>query len=854
MPPRPTVNVASIVDLPSVLQSMAGSRRSGVLVVRHGEAERRIHLQAGQIAAVSGGGQGLFARALCWTRAVTPAAVAEALRALGGDPPAERLAEHLRARGELQGDTVLEALALCAEEELAAMLGWPAPSIDIVADPPADAWAAFQRACGLALTASALLLEGLRRQDERASLGELEPQPWDVLRAEQSSAAVADDDQRLVLERCAQPAAFRSLLAHPLMQPHRATRAVVELRRAGHLRVVTASELAVLGEQAREQGRIQDAYGILGRSVALGHDGARVRELLANLAEQLGDRRAAAEHCLAAVPHLPSQGLMIRALRHALRLGADPEGPLTQLVALQLAAGEQAGALEAVLALAKLHENRGDRARAIEALGEAQQLGADKVATGLALARLAAAEGDAAQAGLQYEQAARLAGEQRRTDEAIDAWQGLMALRPERLEPARACAELLHAAGRSAEAVAALRAALGRAANAPAEAQFAAWELLAKLAPDDGTAHDWLAKAYAKRRDRDGATRQLRMLADRQQQDGDDAGLIETLERIVVLGGEDVALLNRLGDAHDRVGRGPAAVDAWSRAADLAIETGKLDEAQGILAHALANVPASAALRARAAEAALRAGDREVGLAELRRAVDLAAGSGDLAQAHELAARLCSLKPDDLPARLRLADLLHEAGDEGELAAVEDAARLAARRADFGTAVELARRRVQLAPSARGFRARAELVELLRRSGDAAGERAAARELLDALLESGEIERAMELLQRQFAAHPRDADIAVQLAEVSAGTGDDRLAARCYRHAVQLLQAEGRAEDAKAALDQLAQLSDDDLLISAARRRLAAGEPIEWEQLRAALEHDQRQGMVEQLGSGRVKR
>jgi len=49
------------------------------------------------------------------------------------------------------------------------------------------------------------------------------------------------------VERCGGAATSRDLLAHPLLPPHRALRALVELRRAGLLRVVTAAELAALG-------------------------------------------------------------------------------------------------------------------------------------------------------------------------------------------------------------------------------------------------------------------------------------------------------------------------------------------------------------------------------------------------------------------------------------------------------------------------------------------------------------------------------------------------------------------------------------------------------------------------------
>jgi len=847
--------VSSLVDLPSVIQSMAGSRRTAVLQVRHGDDERRLHFAAGQLVAVGGTPRGLLSRAMCWSRLVTPAMVSEAIRALGGEPDPAQLAKHMRARGELQPEALSEAIALCVDEDIAAILNWSSPSFDIMNEVPADPWADFQRQCGLSLSAPALLLEALRRQDERSHLGELIPEAWDVLRREQSSAGPANEDQELVLERCGGAATCRDLLTHPLLPPHRAIRALVELRRAGLLRVVTANELAALGEQAREQGRMTDAYGILERAVALGHDGARIREMLANLAEQMGNRAAAAAHCLAAVPFLQTPQMMVQALKFALRLGADPEGPLTQLMTLNLTLGDDRATLEALLALVRLYENRGDRTRAMEALGEAQGLGADKVVTGMMMARLAAASGDVAQAAIQFEQAARLATELKRVDESIQAWTALIQLKPERLEPARACAELLANANRTEEAATVLRTALPKASGAPEEVQLASWELLGRLAPGDGTVHDWLAKTYAKRRDRDGATKQLRLIADRQEKDNDDLALVDTLERIVVLGGEDVDLLRRLGEAHDRLGRADASVDAWCRSIDLATEAGRLEAAKIVLEEALLRVPGSAALRSRAAENALRQGNRVVAQIELRRAADLASGSGDVGQAKELLLRLCALRPDDLVARLRMVELLREQADPDEAAAVQDALRLAIRRADFGSAVELARRRVQgAADDEHRFKARAELIELLRRAGDAAGERTAARELLDQLLEAGEVERAVDLLSRQFAAHPRDPDVALQLAEVTAGLGDDRMAARCYRHAVQLLQAEGRIVEARAALEQLGQVSDDDMLLLAARRRLDAGEAVEWDQIRSALEHDQRKGLVDKIGSEMLRR
>jgi hypothetical protein len=61
-------------------------------------------------------------------------------------------------------------------------------------------------------------------------------------------------------------------------------------------------------------------------------------------------------------------------------------------------------------------------------------------------------------------------------------------------------------------------------------------------------------------------------------------------------------------------------------------------------------------------------------------------------------------------------------------------------------------------------------------------------------------------------------------------------------------------DDARAVLEQLAQVSDDDILILAARRRLDNGEAVEWDQLRNVLEHDQRKGLVDKLGSEMIER
>lgn len=848
VPPRVTVNVSALVDLPSVLQSLAGTRRSAVLRVEGEGLTRWVHLAAGQVVAIGGAEFATFARALVWSRLAARNEVEAALAVLGSQATPEALWQRVRDDTGLPSGAVIEPLALLVEHEMDAILGWAAPQFGIVEEAPPDLLADFQRRAGLALSVPALLLEALRRQDERAQHRDLIPDPWDVLLAD-GAAAVADEDQQALLAQARQPQPFETLLAWLPLPPWRALRATAALRRAGLLRLATAAELAQLGERAWLQGRLEQAHGLWRRAVALGHDGWRIRLQLADLAERQGRREEAAAHCLAAAQHASAPAEQVAQLERALALGAAPDAALGQLVSLYLVLGEDGKALAALLDLVRWHEQRGELARALEVLSEAREMGADAVVTGLATARLAAALGEKARAAIHYEQAARLAASQGRQAEAVQGWQALLELQPERLDAARALAERLAEGGQRDRAVAVLRQALAAAAQAPEDARLAAWELVAQLAPDDAEAHDWLARTYARRRDRDRATQQLRLVAKRQEEAGDDAGLVATLERIIVLGGEDVEVLRRLASAQDRLGHLESALDAWCRATDLAADTGQTAAARAIVEQALTRAPFSAALRARAADLALRSGAPAEAVAELRRAADLALGSGDAASAKELLTRLVALAPEDMLARCRLAELLHETGDAEAAAAVEEALHLATRRADWGLAVELARRRVALAPPPARFEARAALVGLLRRAGDAAGERAAARELLNDLLAAGELERAVALLSELVAAHPRDPEYALQLGEAAAGLGDRRTAARCYRHAVGLLQAEGRLDEARAALEQLAAESDDPLLIAAARRCLAAGEPIEWERLREQLVHDQRRGLVDRLGA-----
>jgi tetratricopeptide (TPR) repeat protein len=184
---------------------------------------------------------------------------------------------------------------------------------------------------------------------------------------------------------------------------------------------------------------------------------------------------------------------------------------------------------------------------------------------------------------------------------------------------------------------------------------------------------------------------------------------------------------------------------------------------------------------------------------------------------------------------------------------LRDVVRSAVRGNNQGLALEFARRRVAVA-AAPGFEARAELIELLRRSGDTAGALTNGRELLEHLLEHAEFEKALELLQRLVASNPRNADLVLQLADLFSAVEDPRQAGRFYRHAICLLQVEQRIPEAQRVMEQLIELGGDDPTIPLAKAALAKGQVVDWEAFRASLSQDQRRRLADEIGTGSIER
>lgn len=850
----------SLMDLQGLIQSIATQRRSGELTVTSGNDQRCIRFTGGQIAAVSGMRPDFLSRALCWAGVISRDKMQPVTAALPAGAGPQDLLHELLDQNLIDVNGALDAIDVLIEEEFTNLLTWPRPVLDFQDRTRPDPWADAQVALGVSINAGATLLESLRRQDELASVSVHIPNAWDTLLRvpEAPVPEVLSTDARSFLQDWRDGIPCGAYLESYRMATFRATMAVVSLRVAGVIRISTAPELVMQADAANQAGNHRKAFGLYRRALALGHDTPRIHLQIAELAERFGDKALAAEACLAAAGQLADPAAASAVLHNALRLGADKEGPLSQLVALHVSMGQNEPAVQALLELARLYERRKAFDQSVQALREAQGLGADSATTGLMLARLFIALGDADQATLQLELAARALLDTDRLAEAVTAWRELVRLQPGRCDYARECAEVYLWTGDKQSAVEVLRTALNaqRRQNLPAsdELLLTMYELLAKLDPSEVMAHDWLAKAYERRRDRDGATAQLRLAAAAQEKSGDDADLAKTLERILELDPHQVDVLDWLAKVRLRLKQDGLASVLWAKAADAALAQGLRKEARAMLEGAISRLPGSHQLRARLALVANRENDRIEATRQYLAAADLARGAGELPAARDLLVQASRMRPDDLFLRVRLAEVAEELKDPNLERIEAEVVRVAVRSSNNGIALEHARKRIAIAPT---FEARSELVELLRRVGDHPGELTAGQELLVEILADGKYDQAVELLSRLVASHPKNADLVLQLATSHNALNDPRQALRCYRHAVVLLQMDDRLQDARGVLDQIISLSEESDVVEVARERLEQGTPVDWDKIRLELSQGARRKAVERLteiGSNGIRR
>jgi tetratricopeptide (TPR) repeat protein len=836
----------ALVDLPTLIQTISTQRRSGTLTVGHEKEQRRIYFSSGQIRAFCGPAPEIFVKALVWAEILRPDQREEIMRQLTAGYREAQVIEALQKNGLITRDGLLDTMDCYIEEGFAEMVGWTSPTINFVQGLSGDAWAQYQAKLGVNVAASTMLLEALRRQDEIKSFSAFIPDTWDVL--VRDAGAIPPDlsnDEAALMAAMTENRSVYELGAITGMTAFRLSRGIVRLRQLGVLRLATPAEVTTHADRAYGDGAQSDAYHLYQRGLTLGVNNGRINLLVAELAENCGMQSSAARAFVIAADHLTDPDSAIVALKNALRLGHDQWTPLTQLLNIYKQTGNTREAIASLIQLAEYHEGNNLLDQAAQAVRDAQELGADAGMCATILARVAGREGDMEQAVLQLELAARAFHAQDRMLESANAYRQLSEILPGRCDYALEYARLLAGMDRNDEAAATLRKSLANQHGVSDEVLLRVYEMLAQVAPGDTQVHEWLVKAHQRTKNREGATEHLQLLAAAQEKEGDYPGLAETLEKILELGGDQVDILKRLALVYFCLGQERKANDTLCRGIDAAVALGHLKDARQLGVEAVEMDPSCLQLRIRLANIANREGDRGTAIFHYRAAVNLARGIGNMETARAMLIQVRKLRPDDLQVRIDLADIALELKDVNLDKILRELVYFAVRTNNFGLALERARSRVQLAGGL-AYEPRMELVELLRRMGDNVNELKVGRELLNDLLEYGEFDKSIEFLQRMVAANPRNADLVLQLGEIFSSLGDVKQAQRFYKHAVSLLQIEGRNEEASKTLDGLEAMGFDSPSILMAREILGKGQALEWDAIRWSISQNQLRQMADQ--------
>lgn len=657
----PATRLAGI-DLPDLIQNLGQARRTGILSLTQGDQKIDLLLQEGAIAGADHHTPGALARALRWIGFSDPTLIHDLGLVDIETHDDASLGDQLST--VLPADLLIDAVSAHIEEMITVALGWNDVATEFREHTRGSSWLAFQQRLDIGLAASSLLMEGLRRHDELRIVQRAIPVRWDVV-VPAGAASPSDDDAQHLLDIIADGCSMAHLLDRALAAPWRVRETIGRLVKLGSLRCLGPQELIAWASDLRDEGHLGSAEGAFRRCLELQPNDPELLATIADLAGERGDQPAALEARIEAarawVNESPERGL--EQVDRAIADGGD------QLIALPLRAqlhvqlGQEAAAIADLFELADQARSLGDWQTAIDALMEAEHLGADRVACTLRIAEIHQAAGNNREATLACERAAVHADTIDDQEGAARARRLLLMFQPHRLDAALSLARFEADLGNANTAATTLREALTAAdqrADDPGTVVLVCRELLAELDPGDDHNGDLLAHIYQQRQDRDAAIDQLLRLADAQEAESRFVDAVETLERVLGFGASMPDIRGRHARLCSQIGRDRVAITSWLRTLDLLEATGDLTAARQIAEEAVAAYAGEADLHQRLAVIALRQDDRQPMIQHFRAAANAARASGDLERAYQTLRQLQNFEPDDLRIELDVINLAME--------------------------------------------------------------------------------------------------------------------------------------------------------------------------------------------------
>jgi tetratricopeptide (TPR) repeat protein len=276
---------------------------------------------------------------------------------------------------------------------------------------------------------------------------------------------------------------------------------------------------------------------------------------------------------------------------------------------------------------------------------------------------------------------------------------------------------------------------------------------------------------------------------------------IRAYEKILAEDSNDVRVLLKLGELHQKKGDQRSAADSFGRAAEAYANQGFFLKAVAVYKQLMKLSPDDVRVNERLAGLYQQLGILSDAMAQLQLVASAAERNGEAAKLVETLRRMVDLDPDNVASAVKLGELYAKSGQtQAALEHLRRAADYLRRNNRTDEYLKVAERIVAV---------------------DAA-DVALARELANIYLAKGDTKRALAKLQLCFKADPKDVATLNLLAQAFKDLGQVTKTISVLKELAQLYAEQGRAEDVRATWRGVMELAPDD---EDAARALAAGAP-----------------------------
>lgn len=619
---------APIIELPDIIQSLQNKRWLGTLEISSGQSRRCfLFFREGLVQhRKMDHSQVVLGRALYELGLIDEADYVMTL--VDHERTGRRLGEVLVELGLVDEESIQKALVFQAREDIFDLFTWK--NLDVrfhPGDPPLPSvFAPEDLELKLGFSGMSILMEAARRADEWELVRATIPSEHDVLAPTSPDGRLPDGliDRRIALLIDGYRSAYEIAQQSPL-NTIEALKALAELVRAGHLKLLEPPELAKVGVEAERDEDYEKALHVYELAADRGLEHLDLYRRIALAYHRLGRNKEALDRWIAVADRcvrLDRSDLAITALRDAVGLAPDDVELRRRLARLLVECELVRDATIEYRNLVATAEATGRRgAELVPLLQELLELApADKAALEK-LATLHLELGDKIQAMQRLDDLASVLLDEDRADEAVAVYYRILGIDAENLDAHLRLAQTLAKMGSTDDAVREYRRLADTLYRSGLIANSINWsflirvyESIVELEPSSTPAWEWLAKAYVENGQIDLAvSRYEGMARSLEPPPGEPPPpeILQPLRRIVELAPERLDIRRRLAETHLSLNETDEAVRTLRALAEMAVQYGRLADAREAYEDALAVAPFDMDSRRGLAAMAERAGDVE---------------------------------------------------------------------------------------------------------------------------------------------------------------------------------------------------------------------------------------------------